>query len=132
MPPLPLSRPPPNSRNAPELALEVLPPLRRRPLCIVSKGLFVKIVTSVNGTDLLRNRLLMAMAADTVAVTKVEFAITGKGISDALHRSAHRFVDGSLTGWRQIPRSQPAEWVLHLGERRPNPAGGRTAALTSR
>ena len=31
LPPLPLSRPPPNLRNAPELALEVLPPLRRRP-----------------------------------------------------------------------------------------------------
>jgi hypothetical protein len=67
--------------------------------CIASKGLFVKIVTSVNGTDLLRNRLLMAMAADTVAVTKVEFVITGKGISDALTVPAHRFVDGSLTGW---------------------------------
>ena len=98
--------------------------------CIASKGLFVRIVTSVNGTDLLRNRLLMAMAADTVAVTKVEFVITGKGISDALTVPAHRFVDGSLTGWlANSEASQPAQWVVHLGERRLQRRGHRRPQL---
>ena len=67
--------------------------------CIASKGPFLRIVTEANGLELLRNRLLMTTAADTVAVTRVEFVITGKGISGSLTIPAHRFVDGSLAGW---------------------------------
>ena len=67
--------------------------------CIESKGPFLRIVTEANGLELIRNRLLMTTAADTVAVTRVEFVITGKGISGSLTIPAHRFVDGSLAGW---------------------------------
>jgi hypothetical protein len=67
--------------------------------CIVSKGPFLRIVTSVAGTDLIQNHLLLTTAADTVAVTRVDFVVTGKGISGSLTVPARRFVDGSLTGW---------------------------------
>jgi hypothetical protein len=67
--------------------------------CIASKGPFLRIVTEANGLDLLRNRVLMTRTADTVAVTRVEFVITGKDIFGSLTVPAHRFVYGSLEGW---------------------------------
>ncbi len=67
--------------------------------CIASKGPFLRIVTEANGLDLIRNRLLMTTATDDVAVTRVEFVITGKGVSGSVTVPAHRFVYGSLAGW---------------------------------
>ncbi len=67
--------------------------------CIASKGPFLRIVTEANGLDLIRNRLLVTTAADDVAVTRVEFVVTGKGVSGSVTVPAHRFVYGSLAGW---------------------------------
>ena len=67
--------------------------------CIAWTGPFVRIVPSVDGFDLTRQRLLMSVAADSVALKKVEFVITGPEISGSVTVPAHRIVDGSLTGW---------------------------------
>ncbi len=67
--------------------------------CILSKGIFLRVVTSVKRMDLIRNHLLVTTAADTTAVTRVDFVIRGKGMSSSLTVPAHPFVDGSLAGW---------------------------------
>ena len=67
--------------------------------CIESKGPFLRVVTSVKGTDLIRNHLLVTTAADTTAVRRVDFVIRGKDMSGSLTVPAHPFVYGSLAGW---------------------------------
>jgi hypothetical protein len=74
--------------------------------CITSKGLFMRMVTSVDGLDLIRSHVLVTMVADTTAVRKVEFVITGKGTSRALSLPAHPFVYGWLAGWVADPGSK--------------------------
>jgi hypothetical protein len=67
--------------------------------CIAWTGPFLRIVPSANGLDLLQQRLFMSVAADSVAVKRVEFIVTGKGISGSVTVPAHPIVDGSLMGW---------------------------------
>ena len=67
--------------------------------CTLSKGPFLTVVTSVKRMDLIRNHLLVTTAADTTAITRVNFVIRGKDMSGSLTVPAHPFVYGSLTGW---------------------------------
>jgi 6-pyruvoyl-tetrahydropterin synthase-like protein len=67
--------------------------------CITTKGPFLRIVSSVNGTELTRNRVLMTTVADSVPVRRVEFVVAGNDIAGSLSVPAHRFVYGTLSGW---------------------------------
>ncbi len=103
--------------------------------CITSRGPFLRIVPSTSGLDLLHHGLLMSAAADSVAVKKVEFVLTGQGISDPLTVPAHRFVDGSLAGWvanTDALRLPSGTYTLRSVAHDAQGAIGRSPAVTMR
>jgi hypothetical protein len=103
--------------------------------CVTSKGLFLRLVPSFDGTNLIRQHVLVTTAADNVPITNVDFVISGTGISGPMSVPAHPFVYGPLAGWfaKTKPLGLPnGTYTLHSVAHDAAGTVGRSSAVTVR